>query len=232
METNFDHNKLLKTIAKTRLKPHGITQQGSSRTFLYDGGWYVIMIEFQPSSFGKGSFLNIGVDLNFYPRDYIAFSYGYREKDFSAADSEVQFDEIVNNYCDQVIEKTQKLKEEFKNILTAIDTIQNRYLKDDPWDYYDLGVLYGLTGQTKKAELFLNKLKNLECTYDYEFERQKAAINIMNLLPDREKFLAGAKDLLAQSRQLKKLPVGDPQLLQTIYTLPKTSFLKSLFGKK
>ena len=204
METDFDHNKLLKKIAKDRLKPCGIIQKGSSRTFLYDNGWYIIIIEFQPSSWDKGSYLNIGVDLNFYPRNHLAFSYGYREKGFDGADNEKQFTEIVNTYCDHVIEKVQKLKEKFKDVPTAVKSI-GKY-PDDPWHYFDLGILYGLNGRIQKADSSLTKLIKQKCNFDYEFERQKLAIEILELLTDNEKFNGRVQALITQSRQLKKLP--------------------------
>lgn len=232
MQANFDHNKLLKTISKGRLKPQGIVQKGNSRTFLYDGGWYVIVIEFQPSSWGKGSFLNIGIDLNFYPREYFTFSYGYREKDFSSVESEEQFAELINSYCDYTIQRVQTLKESLKDIRTAVGTIHDRSFKDDPWDYFDLAILYGLTGQIKLAKSFLNKLKDMACTHDYEFERQKVAIELVDIADDIEKFVERVNKLLAQTRLLKKLPSIEVKLILTEYKTPKTSFFKSLFGKK
>lgn len=207
METNFDHNKLLKEIARNRLKQYAIFQKGSSRTFLYDNGWYIIIIEFQPSSWGKGSYLNIGVDLNFYPRNHLAFSYGYREKGFDGAENEKQFTEIVTTYCDHVIEKVQKLKEKFMDVPTAIKSI-GKY-PDDQWHYFDLGILYGLNGQMQKAGSSLKKLMKQKCKFDYELERQKLADELFNLLADKEKFVAKAQALIIQSRQLKKLPALD-----------------------
>jgi hypothetical protein len=205
METNFDHNKLLKKIAKNRLKPYGAIQKGNSRIFLCDNGWYVIVIEFQPSSWDKGSYLNIGVDLNFYPRNYLAFSYGSREKGFTGVNNEKQFIEVVDNYCNHVIEKIQKFREEFKDISTAIASIE-RINPDDPWHYFDLAILYGLNGQAQKADSFLRKLMEQRCKFDYENERQKLASEMFELLTDNEKFVIHAKTLIANSRQLKKLP--------------------------
>jgi chaperonin cofactor prefoldin len=208
METHFDHNKLLKKIAKDRLKPYGIIQKGSSRTFLYDNAWYVIIIEFQPSSWDKGSYLNIGVDLNFYPQNHLAFSYGSRDSGFKGAENENQFTEIVNAYCNRVIEKIQKFKEEFKDISTAIDSIKRLY-PDNPWNDFDLGILYGLNGQIQKADSSLKKITKQKCNFEYEFKRQKSAAEMLELLADNEKFVARVQTLMVQSRQLKKLPPLD-----------------------
>jgi len=48
----------------------------------------MIGIEFQPSGFGIGTYLNIGVDFHFYPRGYFAFSHEYRQKEFEKAEGE------------------------------------------------------------------------------------------------------------------------------------------------
>ncbi len=55
-----NHNKLFTKIANKRFKPHGIIQQGQSRTFFNDKIWFTIIIEYQPPSFSKGTFLNVG----------------------------------------------------------------------------------------------------------------------------------------------------------------------------
>jgi hypothetical protein len=120
MEATFDHNKLLKKIASEKLLPHGIVQEGKSRNFLYDNGWWIIIVEFQPSSFSKGTYLNIGVDFNFYPKDYFAFTYGYREKGFESAKDEKQFEQLIGEYCDYTIAKVEELKVKFQDVYSAI----------------------------------------------------------------------------------------------------------------
>ncbi len=92
-----DHNALLKRIARERLAPHGMVQQGGSRTFLKDRGWFMVMIEFQPSSFARGSYLNVGADLHFFPREHMAFYCGYREAGFTEAR---QFDNATILFTD------------------------------------------------------------------------------------------------------------------------------------
>jgi hypothetical protein len=212
MATDFDHNKLLKKIAKNRLRPYGVFQKGNSRTFLLDNGWYIIIIEFQPSSWDKGSYLNIGVDLNVYPRSYLAFSYGYREDGFKGAENDDQFKEIVDAYCNHVIEKVQKLKEKFKDVSTAIDSIKQLY-PDDAWQEFDLGILYGLDGQMQKADSSLRKLTDQKCNFDYELERQELANIMLELVTDNQKFTDKTQALITQSRRLKKLPALDITLL-------------------
>ena len=229
METGFDHNKLLKKIAKDRLSPEGIIQAGRSRTFLYDNGWWTIVIEFQSSSWSKGSYLNIGVDFNFYPRDYFAFSYGSREKGFEEANDENHFTQIINDYCDFTIEKVKKLKIKFNDIWTATNTFK-KGVDDDPWDHFSLGVLYGLTGNLSKSKKYLRKVSKEKCEHDYEFERKKIVTEILGCLNSDETFLTKIKELINQARQLKKLPVVDLGNLRERKTMPIWNSIKQCFG--
>jgi hypothetical protein len=41
------------------LTPLGLTQRGRSRLWLDDHGWWLIVVEFQPSAWSRGSHLNV-----------------------------------------------------------------------------------------------------------------------------------------------------------------------------
>ena len=226
METTFDHNKLLKRTAKERLTPFGIRQKGNSRSFLFDNGWWTIIIEFQPSSYSKGSYLNIGLDFNFYPRDYFAFTFGYREKAFEEANSETEFLKTINDYCDLTIEKVDNLKVNFKDIWTATNTFK-KHVDKDPWNKLDLGILYRLTGKVSDAKHLLLDIKKQKCQYDYEFKRQQFVTEILPWLDDDEIFLIKIKELISQTRHLKKLSFFDVNNLQERKTTPNSSIANS-----
>lgn len=207
MDIGFDHNKLLKNIAKKRLSPYDIYQHGKSRIFLYDNGWWIIIIEFQPSSFSKGTYLNIGINFNFYPNDSFAFSYGHREKNLEEAENEVLFEKIINDYCDYTIKKVEKLKYKFRNVHAAIKTFKKQEF--DSWDHFDLAMLYGITGQLNRSRRRLKKVIREKCEHDFEIERRKVAKEILPWLGNHQMFLENIKALIIKTRQLKKLPVKD-----------------------
>ncbi|MBQ7849756.1 MAG: hypothetical protein IJ343_08565 [Clostridia bacterium] len=56
-----DHNRIITRTAREYLASHGFFQAGSSRLWLKDHGWFMIMAEFQPSGFSKCSSLNMGL---------------------------------------------------------------------------------------------------------------------------------------------------------------------------
>lgn len=55
------HEKIIKQTAKKILAPEGLFQKGQSRTWLEDNGYYLTVIEFQPSQYDRGAYLNAGI---------------------------------------------------------------------------------------------------------------------------------------------------------------------------
>lgn len=207
MDKKVDHNTIIKKIAKERLKPNDIFQKGQSRTFLCDKGWYTIVIEFQPFTRAKGTFLNIGVDFNFYPRDYFAFSYHTGQTKFKEFLNEEQFIQVVNGLCELIINRVQELNLKFKDIETALKTYEKGTKAEDrSWRLYDLAVLNALSLNFELAQKQFRQLAAEKCTVDFEIERQKLILEILNWIQDRPAFINNFEGLIQETRKLKKLP--------------------------
>ena len=80
-----DHDRVIAAAAKTALAPLGLTRKGRSRTWLDDQGWWLGIVEFQPSSWARGTYLNVGLMFLWRPIDHLAFEIGYRVEGFSDA---------------------------------------------------------------------------------------------------------------------------------------------------
>jgi hypothetical protein len=55
------HNDIIKKVAEEILMPLGMFRKGQSRCWFYDRGWFMIQVEFQPSAYSKGSYINSGI---------------------------------------------------------------------------------------------------------------------------------------------------------------------------
>ncbi|MEO8588349.1 MAG: hypothetical protein ABI432_03190 [Flavobacteriales bacterium] len=198
-----DHNAILKRIARGRLLPLGIVQQGRSRTFLLEKGWYTIVIEFQPSSFSKGTYLNVGADFHFFPRDHFAFAHGYREKGFEEFENEEQFAHVVHAACDRAIERVRAIEQELGTYRAAIRAVR-RDAGHDPWRRYELGFLRALNGDALRAKWLLRKVTREKPEHDFEFARQRLAQEIIDRLhaPTLAGFLA---ETISTARRAKGL---------------------------
>ena len=56
-----DHNRVIDAEARQALKPLGLYRKGKSRVWYDDHGWWLIQVEFQPSAWFRGSYLNVGI---------------------------------------------------------------------------------------------------------------------------------------------------------------------------
>jgi hypothetical protein len=73
-----DHNVVLKAAAREVLGPLGLSQRGRSRVWYDDRQWFVISVEFQPSSWSRGSYLNVAASWMWWPgRADVGFDYGH-----------------------------------------------------------------------------------------------------------------------------------------------------------
>ena len=226
MTTQIDHNKLLKKIAKERLKPYGIFQKGQSRTFLYDRGWFTIVIEFQPSSWSKGTYLNIGVDFNFYPRDNFAFGFGYREKGFEEFKDEEQYTKLVNELCDLTIKRVQELNENFIDIWTALKTSDTEN-ESNIWRIYEVAILNAVASNIDDARKLLTIVSKTKCEYDWQIERKKLTDELLDWLAESPVSLDKIKNIIIETRELKKLPKMTLENITDRKTTPNSTLPKA-----
>ncbi len=88
--TQAPYSKIIENVAKEMLAPLGLEQKGHSRLWLDDQGWWVILVELQPSGFSKGTYLNVGVNWLWYKMNYFSFDYGYRSGTFNETRHELR----------------------------------------------------------------------------------------------------------------------------------------------
>jgi len=69
------HDKIIKRAATEVLVPLGVFQKGQSRTWIDDNGWFLTIIEFRPSEWGKGAHLHVGLHYLWNNRDPLTFDY-------------------------------------------------------------------------------------------------------------------------------------------------------------
>jgi hypothetical protein len=71
----------IRASGREHLGPLGVTPVGSSpRLWCDDQGWWLINIEFQPSSGSVATYLNVGLQYPWDGRDHRVFHYGYRRR--------------------------------------------------------------------------------------------------------------------------------------------------------
>lgn len=119
MPSTVDHNKIIRDAANSVLKPNGLFQKGTSRTWIEDNGWYLTVVEFQPSGWAKGTYLNVAIHFLWDDKDYISYDYcihagvyNSRVNDFVAFDGdEGRFFEQVRSLAETAMEKVRQYRQ-------------------------------------------------------------------------------------------------------------------------
>lgn len=65
--------RLLAAAGQANLAPLGLTRRGRSRVWWGDRRWWLPIVEFQPSTWGPGSHLNVAATWLWAPSDHLAF---------------------------------------------------------------------------------------------------------------------------------------------------------------
>jgi len=163
------HTKILNRVAREVLKPIGAKRKGRSRIWLDDNGWWVTLIEFQPSNWSRGSYLNVGVNWQWYPKDDYSFDMGYRTGSYVEYESDDQFEVAAREFAEQAKAKVYEYRHNLRNVSAAKETMEmmEEEEKDTIWNRYHLGVVNALAGSTEEAISNLLKVTQEEDKWDW-----------------------------------------------------------------
>jgi hypothetical protein len=156
----FDHNRLLKTVAAQVLEPLGLYQVGRSRTWVDDHGWWVTVVSFGPSGFGRGTYLDVGVSLLWKPTPMGGLTFdtdlrkkwktpmGRFETQFIEARHPDWFERDVRAFGEGAIEHLSAIRAR-RNDLHALAARLDQ--SDNFWDRYHRAVARGLVREAEAA---------------------------------------------------------------------------------
>lgn len=167
------HEKIIKASAKKILQPAGLFQKGTSRIWLEDNGYYLTQVEFQPSAYSKGSFVNVGVsflwEFDEILNSVLGFNYGYRlsECGFTEYDgNDEKFQETMESYANAALQKVIEYRQ-FRNLDYA-KQIYKQEEKKLSWQDYNLAMICFLKGDYEEGmESLENLMKRVEEPEEY-----------------------------------------------------------------
>jgi hypothetical protein len=157
------HTRIINSIARDTLRPLGLVRKGRSRTWFDDHGWWVTVIAFEPSGFGKAVVLKVAAmwlwhDLR---PGSIAFSLGRQRWgwiDVPGAnawyESDAQFEPEMRRIAIVAAAEVEQFRASIRgydDCAEACDASQdvNRML--------DAAIAWGLAGKKRKAVAALNR---------------------------------------------------------------------------
>lgn len=202
------HTRLINTAAKAALAPLGCIQKGRSRTWLDDHGWWVGVVEFQPSSHSKGSYLNVGACWLWYEKDHLSFDAGHRMEAFQPYSDDAQFAAAATTLAERASQEVTALRERF-----ASPALVQAWHEASPsasfWTHYHRAVAAGLAGNIDQSRhAFAAVIANTD-DRTWAIEAKRRAAELMRCLEVGDGFEAEIMNTVRRTRALLKLQVRD-----------------------
>jgi hypothetical protein len=110
----------------------------------------MVVVEFQPSSWSQGSYLNVGCMWLWNAKRHISFDVGYRVNGFSAFENEKQFGPIADGLAVGALKKVG----EYRRLFRSIHDVSNYYFENAPkgfWPCFDAAIAHSLAGQAEAS---------------------------------------------------------------------------------
>jgi len=200
------HGRLLAAAAKPILQPLGFQRRGQSRLWLADERFWLIVVEFQPSSWSKGSYLNVGAQWLWYPKEHFSFDSGYRVETLAIFKSEAQFALEAERLARRASEEALKLRENFSSLSVIASRLEAEAAVQKYWPLYHGAVAAGLAQRIDAARTLFERLLSETGEFDWQKQLYSTARKLAASLDDPAAFRSQVSHLIEECRALQKLP--------------------------
>lgn len=199
------HEAIIRAAAKTHLAPLGFRQKGRSRTWLRDHGWWLAVVEFQPSSWSKGSYLNVACTWLWHPQDHIAFHVCERLGRYAEFLDETSFASAADSLARLAVEGTLKNEQQFRDVYSALVYLEARTAgSQSHWDYYNAMMAALACGQIDRATKHSQSLLKLEANFEWCLALQSRSKHVMEIASTN--LAAAVEEQVALAREQLGLP--------------------------
>ncbi|HKN22783.1 MAG TPA: hypothetical protein VJX73_15265 [Terracidiphilus sp.] len=204
---------LIRDAARRTLGPLGLQQKGRSRLWFSDQGWWLIVVEFQPSGFSVGSYLNVACMWLWHVKDYISFDLGDRVDQGSSFTSAVQFKPVAESLAQRAAVEAQH----YRDLFPSVRSLSDYCIKNPPvigWPSFHAAIAHGLVGRIELSrKLFDTWGSEAESNTEWVKAARSDSKELERLVGDQ-----------AQFRRLVVSRVNETRALQKLAPLPEIDF--------
>jgi hypothetical protein len=177
---------------------------------LDDQSWYVTVVEFQPSGFSKGSYLNVGAHFLWQWSGHYSFDFKYRVNGFVSYQSDEEFLPAIDSLALAAAEEVLRTRTQLSSPAAVADLLPVGP-PDRSWVSYHRAMSLALDGRAAEAAVLFDVLSQPapESSSDeygtHEMERAKKCAEIAGLVANPEVLRVATIRLIAAQRQSLRL---------------------------
>jgi hypothetical protein len=207
------HGRLIAAAAKAALGPLGCKRMGQSRCWISDERYWVVFVEFQPSAWSKGSYLNV------YPiwlwLRMGANDHHPRPADFISFESVEQFTPLIENMAAIAAQTVLTFRARFRTLADV-----NRYFAEritrNGWPVYRAAVTAGLLNDIETARQLFKRMESFDTEGHELWAKLKSeCATLSTLLDDPARYRSFILATIAERREDLRLS-PDPKCLESM----------------
>ncbi len=145
------HSALIAKAAKTHLGAIGFGRKGQSRLWFKDNRWWLGVVEFLPSSWSKGSYLNVAAMWLWNAKDYWTFDDGGRVETFREFKNSDQFALAAEELASRAKDEMLALCQRFQSISSVASHLAGKS-DENPWHSYHAAMAALAAGEQSYAQ--------------------------------------------------------------------------------
>ncbi|MER9254692.1 DUF4304 domain-containing protein [Mesorhizobium sp. M0598] len=157
-----EHGRIIASQAKIVLQPAGFQRKGKSRIWIADRGFWLSVVEFQPSSWSKGTYLNVAVHWLWGSLpETVTFDRPQRIGQFVPFESPAQFLLAVDQMAKKAVEIDQVHRSMFPSVQATATILVNELQPGayGEWAAFHAGVAAGLAGDFESARRLFESVR-------------------------------------------------------------------------
>jgi hypothetical protein len=210
------HSNLIASAAKARLSPLGFVRKGRSRLWLKDNVWWLSAVEFQPSAWSKGTYLNVAATWLWHEKEYLAFDECQRVEGFAEYTDPETFAVAADKYALRAAAEAQNALVRFATV-GAVAAHLCSSADGNPWRHYHAMMALLVTGNIQSANDQLRSLLRVDHNVPWCIELKEKATTFARQATTTEKAREVVLTEIALARaRLKLAALNDATLLRGI----------------
>ena len=199
------HSKILASAGKFYLAPLGLKRRSKSRVWIKDNFWWLAIVEFQPSGWSKGSYLNVAAMWLWHPREHLVFDEYERVGSFAAFTDAESFSLAADALGKLAALETSKNLARFASVDTVAKYLTGR-AATDPRQQYHAMMAFLAVNDLESARAQQATLASVDYSVAWYTALQAKAEGIVQAAT-----ILAPKDVVAaevqNAREMLKLPV-------------------------